>query len=317
MFSMKHRLMEEAGEGGGGGGEPWYAPIAGEDATRTEVLKQFETPDAFFTKFDELSTARSGETDWRKTIAGEDEKTLKALNRFTKPEDFGKAYLSAADRIRAGDVLKPLPENPTEDDIKAYREQQGIPAESKDYFEKMPEGLVVAEDDQEFFNSLADALHGLHARPEQVHGIVKWYYDAERAADEALKEKDKTDSDGVAESLRDEWGADYRANINVAKAFLSELPDAAKERFLASRTAEGTLLFNDADIVKFMVGRGRALNPAAAIMPAGQANDKDVDAEYEAIRSKLGTTEYIKNPEMQARYRKLIEIREARKKAAA
>ena len=139
--------------------------------------------------------------NWRDEFAGGDKTKASQFERYTSPADVGKAFLSQRERISSGDLLKPLPDGATDDDVKAYREQQGIPGEVSGYFENMPDGLVIGDDDKAVFESLAGSLHDINASPGVVHQTIKWYnnYVEEQAAiqqegDVAARQKTEDDS---------------------------------------------------------------------------------------------------------------------------
>lgn len=292
--------------------DEWKTEIAGDNADTLKSLEGFESLSDFGssyfetkTKLDELSNQ-----DWRASFAGEDEKAQKMLARFNAPQDFTKSYFEAAERIRAGDVLKPLPEDATEEDIKVWREQQGIPLEANGYLEELPEGLVIGENDKDIVSKFAEKMHSVNASPAQVHAGLQFYTELQTMVDEEQAELDKKDAEEVAESLRDEWGNDYRANMNIAKALVSDLPEEAQDRFLNARTSEGKALFNDPDIVKWLTAKGRELNPAAAIMPPGKTDDASILERKAFIESKMGSKEY--DARLQAEYSKIITALAAR-----
>ena len=101
----------------------WYdsiAPDAEENTAARETLSNFDTPAAFLESYDSLANA-----DWRDPIAGDDDKFKSDLQRFGKPSDFGTAYREGKATISAGLAHKPLAEDASDDDVKAYREANG------------------------------------------------------------------------------------------------------------------------------------------------------------------------------------------------
>jgi hypothetical protein len=255
--------------------------------------------------------------NWRATFAGDDGKVDPVLERFTTQHDFLKSFKETQARIRSGELLKPLPKGATPDDVKAYREQQGIPGESKGYFEALPEGLVIGADDQPIFDTFAEKMHAINAPPAFVHEAIKWYNDFQQEQTEALVEADKKHADECSQQLRDEWGSDYRVNINVTKALLSTMPAETQKRFNDARTPEGKAFLNDPEIVKWLVGLGREVNDVATIVDGGATDDKSIDARIAEIEATMGTKAYTKNEKVQAELRKLYEVREKRKARAA
>ena len=65
--------------------------------------------------------------DWREQLAAGDEGLLKQLKRYASPANYAKAGFEAQQRLRAGQAKEPLPENPTPEQITAWRKDNGIP----------------------------------------------------------------------------------------------------------------------------------------------------------------------------------------------
>ena len=132
---MKYSLIyqNEAGEAGDAGAPP--APVA--DAAPIADAAPAPIADA------PPSWAKSAPEDWRQQLAGDDEKRLNVLNRV---KDFGSLadnYFNAQDKIRSGEISTGLPDDPTPEQLSAYREANNIPATAEDYNLKLDEGLTI------------------------------------------------------------------------------------------------------------------------------------------------------------------------------
>jgi hypothetical protein len=138
----------------------WYSSIDFGDAkeSATAALSSFKTPQELV-----------GALDWRKSVSGGDEKAVKTFERFATLGDLGKAYREAQAKISSGELAKPLPKDATPEQIKAYREGNGIPEKPEGYFEKLPNGLVIGEDDKPLFEGFAKSMHELNAPPAMIH----------------------------------------------------------------------------------------------------------------------------------------------------
>jgi hypothetical protein len=248
--------------------------------------------------------------DWRTQMAGEDAKLAKQLERFTKPNDFGKAFNDAQNRIREGDLLKPLPADSSDEDKTAFREQQGIPAEAAGYLSELPDGLVIGEDDKEMMESFAGIMHEQNAPPGLVHAAIAWYNNLQPQQDAAMADIDAADQTEFEDAKRLDWGTEYRANLNVVTAFVdSTFPEEDAAAFLNARGPDGKALFNRPGIMDGLVKVGRMMNPGSAILPAG-VNDlgKGVDERITEIEEFMRTDRpsYNKNQKMQDEYVELL-----------
>lgn len=259
--------------------------------------------------------------DWRKQMVGDDEKELKQAERYSTPKDIWKKARELERRLSSGELLKPLPENATPEQISEYRTARGIPEKPEAYLEKLPNGLVIGEDDKPIFESLAKKLHEGNADPKTVHGIVEWYNNFRQEAQAEQAEADTAHKAEVEDALRAEWGADYRANVNHVKAFLDSAPEGVADRIANARDSEGRALLNDPKVLRWLTQTARELNPIHTIVPGTSGNDaQTVDGEIEKIEKFMRTNrqEYNKDQKMQDRLRNLYDARiKIQKRSAA
>jgi hypothetical protein len=285
----------------------WAETIAGDDTDKLEALKGFENPGALFDAHQSLVNA-----DWRDGIAGDDDKFKSQLERYTTPLEFGASWREQRSTISAGKYSQPLAEGATDDDIKAYREANGIPLESSGYMENLPEGMVVGEGDKEIMGSVMEMLHGYNVKPEVGHGLIKWYNGFAEDQQDTIAETDATHHQETEDKLRETWGSDYRANINLVGALIeSSFDKEVKEAFLNARDDEGRAIMNIPGIVTGLAEMSRKLNPVAQLTaptgdPAQTLNDEIAKIE-KFMRDKR--SEYMKDEPMQKRLRELYDIR--------
>lgn len=245
--------------------------------------------------------------DWR-TSFGTDEKTQKLLGRYASAEAFGRAHLEAIGKISS--VKAPLKEGASEDELKAWRADNGVPEKPDGYFEKLPQGLVIGEQDKALFTEWGAAMHKLNAPPGLVAETVKWYYgmqEQQAANQEALDRQHQTES---TTALRAAWGRDYSENINLVKSFMGGLPEETANMFQDATLPDGRRLFNSPEIVQWIAQKAREINPLAFIPPAGGGDEsKTLDERIAAIEATMGTPAYTKNEKVQADLRMLYDRR--------
>lgn len=294
-----HRLFEENdGDGGGDGGAGGDGGGAGGG--------QASWPD-----------------DWRTRLAGDDAKLAKRLERFTEPGAIVKSWLSAEQKISSGEFKSRLPENATPEQLAAFRKEHGIPEAPEGYFEKLPDGLVIGEDDKEGVAGLAKELHELNAPPSIVHKVIGYYNAYKQSQMDAIAEKDTADVTATEDTLRADWGKDYRPNINAVQTYLeANFGDEEREAIMNARAPDGRALMNIPGVLKAFATMAREANPPITI-PATGGNQAtaitDRIAELQKLQGNKGS-EYWKGPKsaaMQQEYRDLIEMREKLKKRDA
>lgn len=250
--------------------------------------------------------------NWRNLMAGEDEKTLKLLDRYKTPGDAAAALREAQQKIREG-VSDKLPDEPTDDQIAAYRERNGIPEEHTGYELKMADGLVVGEEDKPLVDAVLQAMHGTNASPESVNAAVNAYYTMQEQAYADRELQDSQDSSATTQSLKDSWGPDYHGNMNAVRSLLNTVPENVREGIQSARMPDGSALFNSPEIMDWMAGISRKSNPAATVMPNSNNPVQAMTDELNQIEGwmKERSPKYWKDEKTQARYRELLDAQDA------
>lgn len=250
--------------------------------------------------------------NWRSLMSGENKKTLNQLERYKTPADMANALIEAKQKIREG-VSEKLPENPTDEQIAAYREQNGIPAEHTGYELALNDGLVIGEDDKPIIDSVLQAMHGTNASPDTVNATVNAYYTMQEQAYADREVKDNSDRTDAVAALKDAWGADYQANQNAVVSLLNTVPEGIREELQSARLPNGDALFNSPDFMEWMAGVSRKSNPAATVMPNANNPVQAMNDELTHIENTMKNepNKYWGDPAMQKRYNELLGAKES------
>lgn len=255
--------------------------------------------------------------DWREKMAGGDEKELKRLSRFNSPVDVYKSARELERKMSAGEVKSKLPENATPEQLTAYRKDNGIPEKSDGYLESLPDGLVIGADDKPLISAYLEQVHGKNASPAVVAATLDWYYKTQETQIAELATADKAFRQSAEDTLRGEWGGEYRSNVNSIKAFLSEAGSSGDVPFndllMNARLADGQLLGSHPDALRWLARLANDANPSGFVSPAAGGSQADsIETEMTAIETKMRTDRraYDKDEKMQARYRDLITAKE-------
>jgi hypothetical protein len=249
--------------------------------------------------------------DWRDRLAGDDDKLRGFLGRYQSE----KAFVEAAKKDREAARSKlghKLPDNPTDEELAEYRQQNQIPEKPEGYLEKLPDGLVVGDDDRPFVDVFLGEMHALNAPPALTGAALKAYYNI-------VEEQAASHSEAVAankqqndDALREEWGPDYRRNVNVTDAFLGTLPAEVSSELVNGTDSKGMPLGANANVIKWLAALALEANPLSTVVPGAGSNQVSAIAEeMAAIETRMRTdrTGYNKDEKMQARYRELIEAK--------
>lgn len=272
-----------------------------------EALGKFKTPQDFA---DQFFTAR--DADWRAPIAGDDGKFLSTLQRYNAPADLGNAFREQRQTISAGQMQKPLGENATDEDVAAFREANGIPAEAVGYLENLPDGLVIGDDDKEIFTDFMGALHAQNAPPAVAHEVINWYNKFAEKQQDDQADLDNTQSTEANDQLRSEWGSDYRANINLVNGLISStFGKESAEQLLNGRYQDGKAFMNDPAVLKGLAVIARKLNPIMELEASGTDHETTLNDEITDLEKYMREkrTEYNADEKAQLRLRQLYDIR--------
>ncbi len=253
--------------------------------------------------------------DWRDKLAKGDEKVRKRLDRFQSPADILKSWQSLEQKFYSGDVKSKLPDDATEDQIAAYRKENGIPDKPEGYLENLPNGLVIGDEDKPLVESYIERVHGKNADPAVVQETLDWYYQIQEDQMAQQAQSDEEVRQKFDDELRAEWGGEYRSNISAIKNFLSQAPDAddgtpLKDLILDSRLSDGTPAGSHPTMLRWLARLASEANPAGFVAPGAGLSQaqgvKDEIAEIEKVMRE-DRTAYNKDTKMQERLRVLYD----------
>jgi hypothetical protein len=149
--------------------------------------------------------------------------------------------------------------------------------------------------------------------PEQFNKTLSWYYNEVDANAAQLVENDKSFRSQAEDQLRAEWGAQYRSEVKGIANFLeASAPAGLSDVLFNSRTADGKLLGDHPEVLRWLSGMVRTVNPMATLVPAGSADPmKAGEARIQEIEGIMKTDQrrYWNDAEMQQEYSRLLEAK--------
>ena len=249
--------------------------------------------------------------DWQARVSKGDEKLAKLAGRYASPEAAFEALVAAQNRIRSGELKNALPENPTPDQLKAWRKDNGVPDAPDKYDLKFDNGLVISDEDKPVIDEFLKAAHDNNLTESQAKAAIAWHYQNLEQQAEAREELDSTERQACLDELNVEWGKGFRRNVNAIESVLSRFPDDVREAFKSARLPDGTAVFNSPQVMRAFADLALELNPAGIVTPFDGDPMKGIDEEIKEIETLMRTNrkEYNRDEAKQERYRELLDAK--------
>lgn len=242
------------------------APVQEQPSTLAETGVQDPAPAETGADTNTKPTGPAWPENWREQLSGGDEKLLAMLKRYTAPQNFAKSFkeLRATFDGRKEQQRVELPDNPTSEQLSEYRKANGIPETPDAYEFEVPEGRELNEIDQVVLGDFAQAMHEANMSPSAVKAATKWFFEYEAAqaqakADVAYQARIETE-----EKLRQEWGADYRPNVNLMSNVLAENLGSKANEFLQLELSDGTRVGDNEQFIRLMANLARQVGGSTA-----------------------------------------------------
>lgn len=236
--------------------------------------------------------------DWREKYAGEDEKILGQLKRYSSPKAALDALFEARKKISAGPSKSTaLPADATEDQIKAYREENGIPETPDKYDVDLGDGHVWGEDAKPVIESFTKFAHTKNMPPGQVKELLAWWAgDRAQMVDSWVKADGEYKKQNV-DAMAAEWGPNLSREQRIADEFWQGMGPAVYAAVKDARDQQGRRLLDNAEVVRAANRMQREINPAGTVIPGSGINSEQaIGSEIDAIKAKMAdfNSEYYK-----------------------
>ena len=257
--------------------------------------------------------------NWREILAGGNEKELARLNRYQSPANVWKAYRAMEQKLSSGELLRAKPEGKPDDPayqtaMNEWRGQLGVPEKPEGYLDKIPSGIVIGDDDKPMIESFLKDMHSVDAPPSYVHKALQWFYNSQETIAEQRLEADRANRATNEDTLRSEWGPEYRPTLNgIRSLFDTHGNRQLLDQLFSARMPDGSPLGDNVDVLKFLANLSREVNPHGVVVPIeGKTAFETVETEWASLNKRMENNkdEYWTNPAMQARWRELDALRE-------
>lgn len=250
------------------------------------------------------------------------EKELKRLARMDDMRQVWNSFRELESKFTSGGLVKIPGKDASEEEVEAWRKARGIPEKAEEYFDqlKLSDGIVIGEADKPVVDYFAEAAHKAGVAPAEFSPLIEAYYARQEELAAQQDEADDTFRREAEKELKDEFGPSYKRLTNsIGSLFVStpggtdpENENSVMTRLLGGRTADGKIIGNDPDMVRWMTSMAREVNPAATVTEDGDQSGQSIDQEIAQIEKdmKEDRRAYFKDEAKQARYRELLETRD-------
>jgi hypothetical protein len=248
-------------------------------------------------------------TDWRESYSKDDAKKLEKLQRYGSPEAAFDAMFAAQQKISSGELKPTLRKDATPEQLAEWRKAHDVPQTPDAYALK---GVAIEDAEKPMFEALFRAAHETNQTNDQVAATAKtWGTIKQKAL------QDQATAKASEDSLRAEWGPEFRRNINLITGLLDgSASPQMKDKLLSGRLADGTPIGSSPEALKMLLGLALLQNPTGVIVPGGHASvGQAVDDEIAATEKLMRTDRkaYDRDEKLQARYRDLLAARDKMK----
>lgn len=252
--------------------------------------------------------------DWRDKYAKGDEKKLKRLQRYGSPAAALDALFNAQQKIAQG-VREPLAADATPEEVAAWRQENGVPAEPSGY--KMPDGLVLSENDKPLVDEFLKVAHDRNWKDEDVQAAVGWFMERHAAQADAMSARDAENRMKADEALRAEFGPQYKQEAKLAFQLLAQAPEGLGDAIMGGRLADGRLIGDSPEVIRWLNGLARELNPVATVVPGSGSNAMQaLETELAGIQKMMSDrgSDYWKGPKSASLQKRALELINAQQK---
>lgn len=269
--------------------------------------------------------------DWRQKVAehisaGDKkiyDKELKRLEKMATPAEVYASYRAIENTWSSRNFVKLPGKDAKPEEIAEYHKALGVPEKPEDYLKsiKLDDGLVLGELDKPLAEDFAASVaHKAGLTPQQVSSTLNWYLKREEEQAAALDESDDEFRRVAEQTLKNELGAAYKRKTNAIGVLFNHAAggsdikndNSVYARILGGRTADGKLIGNDPDVVRWLIGLANEVNPAASVVEDTDQSGKSIVDEIASLEARMKTDRkaYFKDENAQARYRELLNARD-------
>jgi len=315
-----------AAEPAGNNATEGVQPEAKETEAKAEVKDQAPLASGDTTETKEEPAKSVWPEDWRERLAehrsaGDEAQYKKELRRLEKVNDPSQIYTSYREMENtwaSRGLVKVPSKDSTPEEIAEFRKQLGVPDKPEAYFDntKIADGFVLGDEDRAELNPFVEEMHKAGASQGVVDVAINKYLEVKENQEAMQEEADFEFRSEAQKMLKEEFGPGYkRMTQNVATLFSSapggadaNNDEALFARMLGGRMADGTMIGNDPDFIRWASTLAHEINPIMSVVEDADGGGRSAEQELKEISQfrRKNRAEYNRDEKMQARERELI-----------
>ena len=267
--------------------------------------------------------------DWRQKMAehasaGDKkafEREMLRLARISDPAGVYGSYRELDAKFSSGGLVKMPGKDAKPEEVAEFAKALGWSGKPEDMVGqiKLENGAVIGDADKPVLSGFLQAIHGAASAQDFVSKATNWYYKNQEEHAAALDDGDEKFKIESTRELKEEFGPAFNRKTN-AIATLFDIaaggPDVKNEgslyaRLMGGRTADGKMIGNDPDMVRWLSALAFERNPSASVVEDGDQSGQTIETEITSIEKRMREDRpgYFKDEKQQARYRELLDAR--------
>lgn len=260
--------------------------------------------------------------NWRQILAeqagGDVEKNLKMLSRFKGIGDVFNSFKNIYTKVSSGTHKEGPPKDATPEQLKEWREEQGLPLDPKDYLKALPEGYVYSESEQKAIDDYAKTMYDMNVPADVVAQSIKAQVALQEAAAIELQKADEVNCEDVGIILAEEWGGKFQHNMTKARQVLDFAfgKEFAEDFLNKTRFGDKTALQHTPEFWRGLANLSNLVREVPTNVGTPQDGDvKTIESRYTEIKDimRKDFNGYHKNKPLQDEFGALIKQMDALK----
>ena len=211
---------------------------------------------------------------WKETIS-EEFRNDPNIQKFTEIDALAKSYINATKMIGQDKMVVPN-NNFTEDQWSDAYSKMGRPESADKYSLNIKSDVIPFEETA--IKSFQEQAHKLGLNNQQAQGVLDFYKNTTEGSIQQSKVDTETAQAQAQQSLRQEWGREYDANISKAKSLAKA---NVSPEVLLMVLKDGTRVGDHPEIVKGFAKIANLLSEDKIVSTEAENMDRSTDIQQE------------------------------------